>query len=190
MYIIVGVRYIVRGNVVVSVEYLRECFMLDTSTGVLYWKSRPAHHFVSNASYKMWNTRYAGEVASCIKTNGYVGVTVLKKSYQAHRVVWAITSGVWPTGDLDHINGLKSDNRYCNLRYATESQNGFNRVLGKNSTTGYKGVSYDKQTKRYKAKIKISGRSISIGMFDTPKEAHDAYCTRAEKEAGVFFNKG
>lgn len=91
-----------------------------------------------------------------------------------------------PDGFIDHINGNKLDNRKENLRICTPKQNSANMGLSKNNKTGYKGVYWNKEKKKYDAQIKINGKSTYIGRFENPEEAAKAYDDRAKKEFGEF----
>lgn len=90
----------------------------------------------------------------------------------------------------DHINGNSLDNRRANLRLVTLQENAMNRRLGNRSTTGFKGVSFKKQTGRYEAYICKNGKQKHIGYYNTPEEAHEAYCKVGRELHGEFFNPG
>lgn len=91
---------------------------------------------------------------------------------------------------VDHINGNGLDNRRGNLRLATGSQNQANRPTTKNNTSGYKGVSWHKKSKKWSARIRVHGKRISLGHYHTPEEAHKVYCAAADKYFGEFANYG
>lgn len=90
----------------------------------------------------------------------------------------------------DHINGNPLDNRRDNLRLATSSQNNANKGLRKDNTSGFKGVHFEKHIGKYRAQIKHAGVLRRLGSFDTPEEAHGAYCTAAREIWGEFANFG
>lgn len=98
------------------------------------------------------------------------------------------THGVGSNGnyEVDHINMNRSDNRRCNLRLCTRSQNMANKKLQKNSTSGYKGVSWAKKKKKWTAYIKEKGTQKGLGQFDTPIAAAIAYDKEARKRFGEF----
>jgi hypothetical protein len=84
--------------------------------------------------------------------------------------------GAWPSGDIDHINGQKTDNRIENLRDVTRTINSENRRgSNTNTATGYLGVSVHARSGKYRARIRAKGRLISLGLFLLPEEAHAAY---------------
>lgn len=90
----------------------------------------------------------------------------------------------------DHINGNSLDNRRQNLRLVTSSQNAINRRIGKHSTSGFKGVSWNKNAGKWQAYICINGKQSHLGYFTDPATAHAAYCEAGREHFGEFFNSG
>jgi hypothetical protein len=123
--------------------------------------------------------------AGCVKRTGYRYVGILGGAFAAHRLAWALFHGADPSGEIDHINGDKDDNRIANLRLADRSQNNRNsrRARGKQYP---KGVWREKDSGRFRAQIRHSGRQHYLGAFDSPEEAHAAYRDAAEKFHGEF----
>lgn len=105
----------------------------------------------------------------------YIRISVMGKLYKGHRLAWFYMTGSWPSCDIDHINGIKSDNRFCNLREASRGQNMMNIGVKRHNTSGYKGVSFYSKTGKWKAQIQSNGRKIGLGYFDDIKEAAEAY---------------
>ncbi len=103
-------------------------------------------------------------------------------------MIWFLVHGVWPTCDIDHINGNRSDNRLHNLRLATRSQNNHNRHAPRAAIHG-KGVTFHKASGRFRAYLNINHKQISFGYFDTVEEAKDAYATCAPKMLGQFHSE-
>lgn len=119
----------------------------------------------------------------CIKLNG--------KIYLAHRLIWVLFKGEIPDGyEVDHIDTDPLNNKIENLRLATRPNNQRNRPKGAVNTSGYKGVSYRPDIKKWRARICTDERRITIGNFDTAKEAHEAYKTASMKYHGEFANFG
>ena len=111
-----------------------------------------------------------GETAGSLnKANGYIYVKFNNKRYLAHRLAWFISTGKWPKKHLDHINNDKSDNRIENLRECTPRENHHNRV----DNSEYVGVR--KQKNRFRAEMKINGKTTHLGSFLTAEEARDVY---------------
>jgi hypothetical protein len=132
------------------------------------------------------NRAKSGSIAGSVAKNGYLLVGVDGKREYAHRVIYAITHGSWPTSHIDHVNGNKLDNRPVNLRLATRSQNLANRGKNKNNTSGYKGVWLDKKSGRWVAEITSDGERRKLWGYRRADEAAIAYCEEAKKSHGEF----
>lgn len=155
---------------VISQEELKENVHYDPLTGVFIW-------IISNSSCVK-----IGNVAGGLKNDGYIHIGINGKQYLAHRLAWLYMTGEMPKEDIDHKNGIKSDNWFDNLRQATHKQNQQNRTKPQsNNTTGYLGVIFFKQTGKYAAQISINGKLKYLGYFHTPEEAHEAYLTEKRK---------
>lgn len=127
----------------------------------------------------------AGSNAGCIDKHGYYKLMINKKNHYLHRLAWLLSYGYMPSDSIDHINNNKQDNRLENLRIASAKDNSRNRGLYRNSTTGLKGVSKLKNG-NFMSSICVDGKSIYLGAFDTPEQAHSEYCKAAEKLHGNF----
>lgn len=108
------------------------------------------------------------------------------RNYRAHRLAWLYVYGEWPKGYIDHINGDGTDNRIANLRLCTQTQNAGNTKKPKHNTSGFKGAYLEKRTGRWYGKIMFQRKAHYLGTFDTPKEAHAAYCEAAKRLYGEF----
>lgn len=131
-----------------------------------------------------------GAVAGGYGAHGYFRVSVLGKRYYAHRLAWFYATGEWPSAQIDHVNGVKDDNRLVNLREATAMQNNANLRIKPLNTSGYAGVSFDKVRGNWIARVRSDGRRFNLGRFATPEEAHAARCDFAKDAHGEFFNPG
>lgn len=163
-------------------ELLRKLLRYDPETGKLYWRERPAHMFCDSgrggrfANAERWNLRWAGQEAfTTVSPRGYLMGTIFYIRLGAHRVAWAIATGHWPEYQIDHINGRESDNRLCNLRCATPSQNSMNRRLHRNNSSGQKGVDWCNKKRRWRARICANGTRLNLGYFRTIEAAQIAY---------------
>jgi len=121
-----------------------------------------------------------------LSTSGYAtgsfilnGKSVNKKM---HRLIMNPNEGYF----IDHINGNQLDNRKCNLRICSHQENMMNRRIHKNNTSGYKGVTFHRESKKWRAQITLDSKRIQIGYFDDPNEAHKAYCEKAKELHGEF----
>jgi hypothetical protein len=116
----------------------------------------------------------AGAKAGNRMNTGYWHITIKGKKFLAHRLAWVFVYGKWPSGQIDHINGVRTDNRIANLRDVTSSENLQNRKrAGKNNP--YIGVSSVKGTTKWQAHIGFGGKQKNLGHFDTPEAARKAY---------------
>lgn len=127
----------------------------------------------------------AGSIVGSMN-NGYLRIRVDGVRYLAHRLAWLYMNGEFPDGEVDHINHLRNDNRICNLRDVTRQENSRNMVIPKNNTSGCIGVIWRKNRKRWTAEIKVSGKSIKIGMY---KNIADAVFARKAAEVKYGFHK-
>lgn len=155
-------------------------------TGDLIWKPRAVH----SRTDRTWNTRYAGKVTGYRDYHGYLVVNICGRPHAAHRLAWAIEYGRWPAEFLDHINCDKTDNRLLNLREASPAENTMNKPVRKDSLSGLKGVQLHRETGRWRARIKVNGRSRSLGLYDTPLAASVAYEIAAKDTFGEFAYGG
>lgn len=125
-------------------------------------------------------------------TNGYVRTETFdngrKSRILMHRLVLGLTEGDGLI--VDHINGVKTDNRRSNLRICTHAENLRNRGAPRSNKTGFKGVSFHSRNKRFYAEIKVNGKRKYLGYFDSAQEAHAAYCVAAIELHGEFANFG
>lgn len=145
-----------------TVERLRELLDYDPDTGLFTWRVRTR------------NSVKFGDVAGCFSSTGYWQIQIDGRKHRAHRLAWLYVTGEWPTSDLDHINGIRDDNRIANLRAATRSENGQNqREPQSHNKVGYLGV-HSHQGK-FRAIIILDGKKKHIGCFPTPEAAHAAY---------------
>lgn len=160
-----------------TVDLLNHLFEYDKETGNLIWKTRPT------------NSVKAGEIAGSETEKGYIRIAINHKKYRAHRLVFLMHKGYLPK-TLDHINGDRKDNRIENLRPATLAQNAQNRDISSRNKSGYKGVCWDKQTKKWKAEIETSGERVRLGYYNTPEEADKVVRKAREELHGDFAHHG
>lgn len=147
---------------------LQELFFFDINTGIFY-RNQSSH-----------SGRWKSGKAGGIDVHGYSTLYVDGKQYKAHRLAWLYVHGVWPVNHIDHINGIKTDNRIVNLRDVPNSVNRQNeRQQRKRNKSGYMGVSPNKS--RWMAQIKANGIHYHLGTYDTPEEAYAIYLENKRK---------
>lgn len=162
----------------------------DGETGRLFWLPRSRDLFPTDHSWKTWNTRYADEPAFTSKNGcGYLHGAIFGKNYAAHRVGWAIHHGRWPDGEVDHINGDRSDNRMANLRDVTTIENRRNQIRSAANASGVTGVHWCNTWNRWIARIGNKGKMRTIGNYANFDEAVAARLN-AERELGFAEGHG
>lgn len=164
-------------EVISTQRLLNETFFYDLSTGMLHYKDRPAHHFLSSHAMDVSNTKNSNRIVESIHRNGkgnsyfkfsinYLGK---KRPYLAHRAIWLMNYGEWPKF-VDHINGDGLDNRLSNLRNVSLAENNRNMRMMKTNTSGACGV-YELKSGRFCAMIWSNNKQVNLGQFDTFNEA-------------------
>ncbi len=151
-----------------SPEELRRLFAYEPETGVV----------TRRVPMGRWGQFATGSIAGSITAGGYVEVQVDGARFYAHRLAFALMTGAWPEGQVDHINGVRRDNRWSNLREVSSLVNTQNqRRARSDSATGVLGVSLDRRllAKPYRAQIQVNGKNRKLGYFATADEAHQAY---------------
>lgn len=149
-------------------EDFHKVFELDAQAGVLLWKDPPKNH-----------AEKAGTVAGylCVgkgKNKTYWHVRAFGKTFKRSRVVFYMTHGRWPDPAVDHINGDSLDDRPGNLRECSLSQNAANSRPKARIHDLPQGVCRTKQG-RFMARLMVNGKGRSLGVYETPDEAHRVY---------------
>jgi hypothetical protein len=132
---------------------------------------------------RTWKSKPNDVVGS--NCNKYIYVGCNGKQHYAHRLAWLYTYGYWPTV-IDHINGDTKDNRLCNLREATISQNSHNSKKPKNNTSGIKGVYFHKKSQKWMARVHINYKCIYLGIFANIEDAKEIVINARKEIHGEF----
>ncbi len=156
-----------------SVDALREAIAYDPLTGVFTRK-------VSTSGRR----GAAGMECGCLDPDGYVRIVFRGKRYMGHRLAWFYVHGVWPAGQIDHRDGIRTDNRIANLRDVASKTNTENmRSPTKRNRSGFLGVA--SVAGRFEAHIQVSGKRTRLGVFETGEAAHQCYLqAKREMHAG------
>ena len=130
-----------------------------------------------------------GKIAGGSVGIGYIGIMIDYKHYRSHRLAWFYMTGFWPKDQIDHINHIRDDNRFVNLREATQIDNLKNLRMRDSNISGVMGVSWDKRRNKWRASIKVNGKSMTIGRFEDFNNAVSARKS-AEYKHGFHVNHG
>lgn len=159
----------------IQVSELRDNFSYDPATGQI---TR-----VNDSGCKgQWK---AGRVVGTPTSEGYLTVSLHRVNYKAHRVAWALMTGVWPARQIDHINRARSDNRWVNLREASNSENLSNSKKYITNRSGYKGVWRSSNT-TWAASVRVNGKANYLGSFGCPTAAFIVRSARLKEFHGKF----
>ena len=162
----------------VDAKTLRSVVSYDPSTGVFTWLPRDEN--------KWWNANYAGKRAGSLDRKGYLRILYNYRPYLAHRLAFLYMTGSFPKDAVDHRDGDRANNRWSNLRPATETENHRNRKRSIRNSTGFKGVSWCNTKKRFRAAIKDDDKARHLGYFRAAEEAAEAYRKAAVAAFGEF----
>jgi hypothetical protein len=151
-------------------ERLKEVVYYDPHTGIFTWIKRVS------------NRISIGQVVGYKEKTGYIQIRILCGSYRAHRLAWLYVYGNLPKDQIDHVNGIRTDNRICNLREATHQQNcqNLHKALP-GSSSGLLGAWFAKRENKWTSQITLNGKRKWIGYYNTPEEAHEAYIQAKRK---------
>lgn len=145
----------------------------NPQTGLFYWKQQ------------LSNRAPIGSMAGWLE-NGYFKIALFGHRVYAHRLAWLMQTGKWPKDTVDHIDTNRANNKWKNLREATQAENARNKSKLRTNTTGLKGAYFHRGSQRYMAQIVKGRKQHYLGLFDTAQEAHAAYVVASDKLHGEF----
>lgn len=167
--------------------YLNECFDYNPMSGQLFWKERPPEHFNGKQGYRAFMATRANTLCGAMSRKGYLVVRLDQSKYYVHRIIWKLMTGVDPKEQIDHKNQIKHDNRFINLREATNAQNQQNRALDwRPNRHGYAGVWHLKRRGKFAAVLKVDRKLVWLGQYQTAYEAHLVYLAGLKIHHGEF----
>ena len=148
-----------------TVSRLREVISYDPETGVFRWKVR------------LMMKAPAGSVAGANNGRGYLATRIDGHSIKLHRLAFVFMTGEWPKNEVDHINGVKDDNRWFNLRDVDRTTNTQNlrRARKDNLSSGLMGAYWDPKCQAWRSSIQTDGKIIGLGRFNSAADANAAY---------------
>jgi hypothetical protein len=168
-----------------TADRVRALLVYDPGSGEFRWRARPVRPDHARTD-RTWNKRFAGSVAGSINSCGYRMIRIPPRQWLAHRLAFLHQIGKWPANQIDHIDLARDNNRLCNLREATNAQNVVNSPAPRTNTSGFKGVSWSKQSRKWRAMITVTGRKHRLGLYEDPGKAHAAYAAAAKQHFGEF----
>jgi hypothetical protein len=155
------------------VALVRKSLNYDSATGIFTWVAADCNRVKS------------GGIAGSVGEHGYRRIMVGGARYPAHRLAWLYVYGRWPHGQIDHVNRVRDDNRIANLRECTPAENGQNRTIARNNTSGFTGACFNKLERKWIAYIRANGRRTHLGYFRSAQEAHAAH-REAKRQLHTF----
>lgn len=167
----------------------------DLASGRIVWLHRspsmfPLGAYCRDRKASSWNAKNAGKPAfNSLNDKGYLVGTLMAQRVLAHRVVFTFGVGHPPIGEIDHINGRRSDNRFNNLRDVSPLENAQNCRLKSTNKTGVSGVLWRARDQVWSASIGHKYRKVWLGQFETKAEAVTARLM-AERAFGFHENHG
>jgi hypothetical protein len=151
-------------------DRLKESLSYDPDTGLFTWIKKPSKKIK------------VGSTAGCKHPNGYIRIQIDYKLYGAHQLAWLYVYGESPACDIDHVDELKDNNRIVNLRLDVNRENPHNVSKPRSdNTSGYRGVDWREDLKKWQARIMVNGKSKHLGYFNTAVEAYAAYLCAKRK---------
>jgi branched-subunit amino acid aminotransferase/4-amino-4-deoxychorismate lyase len=158
---------------IITQEYLKSQLHYNPETGIFNW--------IVRRSGIRWN-----KPAGHLHSSGYVNINLLGTKWRANQLAF-----LYMTGRLvkitDHINRIKNDNRWLNLRECNTAENMQNTIKHKNNTSGFKGVDFVKSKQQWRARCRAYGKRFNLGLFETAELAHECYKEFAKKHHGEFY---
>ena len=153
---------------IVNARRVREVLTYNQKTGAFTWYVQTGPRVV------------VGAFAGTKNVRGYYEISIDGRKYVAHRLAWLYVTGSWPVDEIDHVNGNRADNRFCNLRDVPRAINTQNRRKA-NAGTSSKLLGVSKHGVKWRARLQTNGRLTQLGTYDTPEKAHAAYVTAKRK---------
>ena len=138
---------------------LKKTLLYSPSTGIFTWLNPKAYNIK------------AGSIAGGLDLEGYRIIRINGVQHRSHRLAWFYVTGSFPVDDIDHINGVRDDNRIENLRVVTAQENQRNQKRRQDNTSGVTGVSWCKRSNKWRSVIGNNGKNIYLGQFDILEEA-------------------
>lgn len=135
-------------------KYLKSILDYDFETGIFKWKVKKSIAIS------------IGDIAGSKNSKGYIKIHIDGKGHSAHRLAWLYMKGELPLDQVDHINRIRNDNRFCNLRVATNKENQENVCIRKDNLSGITGINWRYDLRKWHVRIQRDGKRIHIGFYE------------------------
>lgn len=163
---------------------------LDTLTQVTLWSAFNYDPVTGDLVIaRETHGKTIGDSATYAGSNGYLHISIQEKQFLAHRIIHLMMTGEWPEEHMDHINHVRTDNSWANLRQVSQKENNQNMPKSSNNSSGVTGISLHKPTGKWRAYISRDSRQVHLGLFDSMSAAVDARNLAIEQE-GYHINHG
>ncbi len=159
---------------VITQEYLKSILDYKPETGGFIW-------------IEAGKGRRNDRVPGYISPDGYRMIKINYRLYTSSKLAWLYMTGFWPKCHVDHIDGIRDNDSFENLREATTEENNRNHNKRKLCSSKYKGVYFHKKSKKWLSTIWNGEKSIYLGSFNNELDAHEEYAKIAIKKHGEFF---
>lgn len=164
---------------ILTQEYLHETLHYTPETGVFTWNISPKPDI------------HVGDIAGCLnRVTGYIEIRINHRIFRSARLAWLYVHGKWPEDEIDIINGIRDDVRICNLREASRAEITRNQLMRRNNTSGVKGISWNKNAKKWIAYCTVNHKRHHLGLFTDIAEAEQVVRQFREEYHGSFANHG
>ena len=167
-------------KVILTQDKLKELLNYNPETGIFT-------RAINSGRNDRWKK---GTVVGCLsKKNGYINIGLFDKRYYAHRLAWLYVYGESPSGEVDHINHVRHDNKISNLRSVDKKDNCKNKSILSNNTSGTSGVWWRGDRCKWVSNIGVNGKNIYLGCYQIKQDAINAR-KKANVEYGFHENHG
>jgi hypothetical protein len=146
-------------------KLIKERCLYDSETGFVTWKEPEKYRVKHQQGQAGW--------VQTIGKRKYRTMVIKYRSIMAHRIAWFLYHNEWPTKEIDHIDGDGLNNKINNLRHVSKRENALNKDVHRSGRLF--GCCFNKESKKWQAAIRIDGKKIMLGTFNTEIEAHQKY---------------
>lgn len=167
-------------------DVLKELLHYDPETGIFTWKRRDRKWFKTDGHWKTWNTKNCGNKCESMDAYGYIRIAVFRERYRCHKLVVLYMQGHLPEDQVDHGNGIRSDNRWKNLEECSNAKNCLNKRINYRSKLGLFGLFWYERYNSYQVYINHQKKRLHLGYYE---DFFEACCTRKSAELKYKYHE-